>query len=416
MKYLISLLCSVFFLNVVSAQEKHFVFIETENRQPFYVSLNGKVYSSSSAGYLIIPKLSEGEYNVGIGFAGNNLPEQGLLFTIGQKDLGFTLKNMGEKGWALFNLQTLALTIAGETKPSSVAIANSQPKEEYKPEISFDRKKDTAAAAQPKPEEVVTSGSTAPAPNKDSAAAASTASTSIAGTQQPSGIPPSPSSVEQKPEAGPANMGVPTNSTVKKVAEVKGDMGVYITYVDADDKTKDTVQLIIPTDGTRKKDSKEKVATSTPAVSKRKEKKSKSEGDLQFLNLEADREKKDPVPAPVATVETTSSTVISSPSPIVNSNCTNAASESDYNKLRRKMALQTTEEAKMKEARKVFKNKCFTTSQIKGLSTLFLSDAERYKFFDVSYNVVTDVQLYSSLENELIDPYYITRFKAMLRK
>ena len=80
------------------------------------------------------------------------------------------------------------------------------------------------------------------------------------------------------------------------------------------------------------------------------------------------------------------------------------------------MALQTTEEAKMKEARKVFKNKCFTTSQIKGLSTLFLSDAERYKFFDVSYNVVTDVQLYSSLENELIDPYYITRFKAMLRK
>jgi hypothetical protein len=51
---------------------------------------------------------------------------------------------------------------------------------------------------------------------------------------------------------GDNNTNAPTASsnalnkpTVKKVAEVKGSMGVYLTYVD--ENSRDTVQLIIPT-------------------------------------------------------------------------------------------------------------------------------------------------------------------------
>jgi hypothetical protein len=44
-----------------------------------------------------------------------------------------------------------------------------------------------------------------------------------------------------------------------------------------------------------------------------------------------------------------------------------------------------------------------------------MSDEGRYKFFDASYNFVADAQVYSSLEKEFIDPYFVNRFKAMLR-
>ena len=65
-------------------------------------------------------------------------------------------------------------------------------------------------------------------------------------------------------------------------------------------------------------------------------------------------------------------------------------------------------------ARKVFKTKCFTTDQVKNLSALFLKDEGRYKFFDTAYPFVSDSYNFGSLESQLTDNYFITRFKAMI--
>ena len=46
--------------------------------------------------------------------------------------------------------------------------------------------------------------------------------------------------------------------------------------------------------------------------------------------------------------------------------------------------------------------------QIKGLSTFFLSDEGRYKFFDASFVSVADVSQYSTLQSEFIDPAFLT--------
>ena len=53
-------------------------------------------------------------------------------------------------------------------------------------------------------------------------------------------------------------------------------------------------------------------------------------------------------------------------------------------------------------------------SAIKNLSTLFLNDDGKYKFFDAAYTHVSDPENFSSLAAELKDEYYINRFKAML--
>ena len=418
MKHYCSLALLTFFFNIGFAQEKHFVYIESENRQPFYVSVNGKSYSSTSSGYIIIPKLAEGEYTATIGFAGNTVPEQIFKYTVGQKDLGFDLKSLGEKGWGLFNQQTLTL-ITGQTGSTNVVRSNdNKPKEEEQgPEISFERRKDAAITPASKAEQQVAINETTPANSVRDSVPSLAANSSSAEIPSPATLA-TPAPVEQKTEVRTKRSRVVSNSKVKKVSEVKGDMGVYLTYEDSDEENRDTVQLIIPVDSEKKPQKKELVLKSsagTGATTKRSSKKTKAEsGSPQFLNIEGSNVKSDTNTLAVANAAVTASAISSEPA--TNSACTSLASENEYSKLRKKMASQTTEEAKMKEARKVFKNKCFTTMQIKGLSTLFLSDAERYRFFDVSYNVVADVHLYSSLEKELIDPYFINRFKAMLKK
>jgi hypothetical protein len=150
MRYLLSIFFLAFCLSFLSAQEKHFVFIQSENNQPFYVFLNGKLYSSTARGHLIIPKLTDGNYSFSLGFAQNAFPEQNFQYKIDKKDLGFNLKNFGEKGWGLFDLQSFAVIMAVTSNTNDVAKAISEkttPKENDEPLISFNKKKrDTVAA------------------------------------------------------------------------------------------------------------------------------------------------------------------------------------------------------------------------------------------------------------------------------
>ena len=109
---------------------------------------------------------------------------------------------------------------------------------------------------------------------------------------------------------------------------------------------------------------------------------------------------------------TTEATVIK---PVVTNNCAAVADESDFFKLRKKMAAAESDDEMINEANKNFKLKCFTVQQVKNLGALFLSDAGKYKFFDTAYTFVSDGENFSSLQTELKDEYYINRFKAMLR-
>lgn len=123
----ILLLVTVFLLLINAAytqQQTRFAYIQTDNKQSFYVKWNGKVLSSSTGGYLIIPKIKETQISFVIGFPKNLYPEQSFSISFtGNKDAGFLLKDFGTKGWGLYNLQSLTVIYALNDVP------NTEPKE-----------------------------------------------------------------------------------------------------------------------------------------------------------------------------------------------------------------------------------------------------------------------------------------------
>lgn len=93
------------------AQQNFFVYLQTENGQPFYVKNGSQIMSSSTVGYLIIPQLTNGTYNFHVGFPKSEAPEENFEINV-NKNAGFLIKNFGERGYALFDLQTLGLVMA----------------------------------------------------------------------------------------------------------------------------------------------------------------------------------------------------------------------------------------------------------------------------------------------------------------
>jgi hypothetical protein len=94
--------------------------------------------------------------------------------------------------------------------------------------------------------------------------------------------------------------------------------------------------------------------------------------------------------------------------------CRAQASESDFFKLRKNMASEESDEMMVEQAMKSFKSKCYTTEQVKYLSSLFLTSAGKYLFFDAAYMHVSDRENFPSLQSEIKDDYYSRRFKALI--
>lgn len=105
------------------AQNGYFLFIQSENNQPYYVQTEGKTLSSSAIGHLIISGLRDTVYTLNIGFPKNQHPEQIFQLRMNKKDAGYQLKNLGPEGWVLFNIQTLQLIKAQQVEQKKQTIS-----------------------------------------------------------------------------------------------------------------------------------------------------------------------------------------------------------------------------------------------------------------------------------------------------
>src|SRR6185437_1170983 len=115
------------FAFTTSAQQDHFIYLQTDNGKPFYVKMDKKILSSSSEGYIIIPNVTNGVYQIKVGFAKNEYPEENYTLSVDNNNEGYLIKHFDNDGFQLFNLETLALIsgshdIANTTmaKPDSV--------------------------------------------------------------------------------------------------------------------------------------------------------------------------------------------------------------------------------------------------------------------------------------------------------
>ena len=108
-------------------------------------------------------------------------------------------------------------------------------------------------------------------------------------------------------------------------------------------------------------------------------------------------------------------TAAAAPMQMINSDCKTVASEDDFMKTRKKMTAQKSDDDMVNAAKKLFKQKCYSTAQVKNLSVLFLKDEGKYKFFDAIYPFVYDSREFRQLESQLSEEYYISRFRSMIR-
>lgn len=382
----------------IKAQQNHFIYIQADNKQPFYVKLDKKVYSSSVSGYLIVPKLKTGTYNFVIGFPKNEWPEQKIHCSVEDKDLGYLLKNFGDKGWGFFNLQSLNVLMAEDNEKKADVVTDVK-SDAFSNMLSAVVNDPTIKQNEPVPvkeeikktvkEEVKTEPSIVSEPVQDK--------------------------VVETPKSEP----VINKATIARKMINKTDDGMEMVYIDTANGTQDTIRVFIPADKAilettqvkpdadikLKEDIKAKEIKPAPVQEEEKKK------DTKFLAIE--------LPNPntnVNEVKPDSGVKQSiSKSPMINSDCKNFATNEDFLKLRKKMAAADNAEEMISRAKKTFKTKCFTTEQVKNLSVLFLKDSGKYNFFDTAYPFVSDSQNFATLESQLTDSYYINRFKVMIR-
>jgi hypothetical protein len=93
------------FSTSISAQTAHFLYIQSDNSQAFYVRLNNKVFSSSDIGFLIIPKLQTGKLSLIIGFPMNKWNAMNYDVEVENKDMSFRLKKVDSLNWELYDDQ-----------------------------------------------------------------------------------------------------------------------------------------------------------------------------------------------------------------------------------------------------------------------------------------------------------------------
>lgn len=484
-----------------SSQKVYFMYLQAEPVQPFFLKLNGKIHSSSANGYLILSRLADSTYTFTIGFNQPGIREHVFTVKTGQRDRGFLLKDFGEKGWGLFDLQTLAVLYSdhvpvAEQKKSEperevspftdlLSRATGDPSLRDKPPAPKPEEKAVVIAApvvieQPVSTPVKPATAVAPQVMSDTVAAETAKLITEKKVEIPSAkmdeVPvkaepvaeikavknePAPPvkdpeiKAQEVPDTLVKTIAIPTTgidtikaeqkqaasqeqvkkeeeaplikpeiqvepeiirSVVTKRSESSTTEGFGLVFMDTWEGGKiDTIRLLIPNPKqvvalvkeTPKPEKKFLEIQATAAKAEEKlpvvEEKVK-QAEPGKLVVEEKAETKPVLPAEKPAEK-----------PVPAGPCAETATEADFFTLRKSMAAAEGDEEMISLAKKYFKQKCFTAAQLKNLSALFLNDEAKYNFFDAAYKYTTDKAAFATLETELKDPYYINRFKAMIR-
>ena len=401
-------LFSFIFLSAgVQAQQAHFIYIQTSDKQPFYVKLGNNVYSSSVSGYIIISKLLDSTYNFSIGFPKGEWPQQNFTCTVAGNDKGYLLKNFSDKGWGLFNLQTLDVTMAGNKPVENKNTTKEERTDSFSNMLSTVVNDPGIKMTEKKKPEVIA----------DTIQPVATTEAVI--TKEPEAAAPT---VTDKPVVVSSKKTTKKSTIIKLLDKTDAD-GIQLVYLDIYSGHKDTIRIFIPADKEVAAEQKQEAVIKQEAVAETQPtpptqpelqvvKQQPKTTDKKFIDMDM------PVSNGDTAVKTASKNVVANsdkpPAVATNSGCKNLASEDDFLKLRKKMAEEESDDNMVSAAVKAFKTKCFTTSQIKNLGFLFLNDKGRYSFFNKGYSFVSDPENYSTLVNQLSDPVYIARFKELM--
>lgn len=467
MKRVLLILLALALCHGVFSQKVYFVYLQTDPAQPFYARIKDKVYSSAASGYLVLSKLIDSSYTITVGFPNNKWPEQQFTITVNTKDHGYLLKDFGEKGWGLFDLQTMNVIMSSKEpgKPGGTAKTDAGEVSDFTNILS-------KAADDPSLKEKVRMPESGEKKTTGTSPVETVKTESVAEVKkEPEKTPPvvvtqppvaptvteTVAEVKKEPEKTPPVI-VTQPPVVKTVTDtVAVSTAPPVTTPKKEEYTQrepaKNEMIITPLESKPPPEEKPVTEEYKMSVVKKRSESSTTEGfGLVFTDIndgvyadtirllipnpkqavipavvkeEPKEEKKfldiTPAEKPVTAGKnpgekvTGEKPVSVAPVAPVAKNCTAVADDNDFLKVRKRMAAGATDDNMITEARKYFKTKCFSTQQLKNLSVLFLTDESKYKFFDMAYGYTADPANFPSLQTELKEEYYINRFKAMLR-
>lgn len=415
MKGMVQRLILFFFIFItcivqLSAQKNRFIYIQTENKQTFYVKVYKKLFSSSATGYLIIPKLKEGIYQLFISYPGNEWPLQSVTCVVKESDVGYLLKNFDDKTCGLLNLQTMQLQMAEKQAGNGNDSISENTGDAFSTILASVVNDPGMLKKQKKPDDgLVTVASPEIRSNENAVI-----------NKEPVVVP------DQTNEK---------NATIKdKILKIKHDStanGIVIVFQDIENGVTDTVGVYIqiPEVGIIEKQVVQVVDT---LMDQPREKATVKDSKFIDMELPNPNQTKDTGVNKLKTGIITERKFLIMDTAVVQQNrtdksirkvpafenvaCRNIAAYDDFLKLRKLMAAELNDTNMITAALKKFKSVCFTTEQIKNLGVLFVNEEGRYKFYVAAYPYVSDLSNFSSLEEQLRENYFITRFKAMLHR
>ena len=398
----------MFFGSASQAQQYQFIYLQADNKQPFYVRINEKLYSSAAAGYLVIPKLKEGTHSLSVGFPKNEWPTQKLDVKIAGKDLGFLLKNFENDKWGLFNFQTMEVVTVADGRSTSFSATATTKTDQFSNILA-----DVVNTPSIREEKKEVENTVTPAKVLTAVPAEQ-----VVVKMEEVPIPVAEPAVKENLAA----------ADISKLSSTSDNDGLVMVYVDKLKEGTDTIKIFIEASTTvapQMEKGKDVVVADKVETKKKSEASSADtvQSSPKFIDItltnpnegaKTGQNEKQAVGSVPSQVNLTVSEA-SSKQLMINSDCKQLATEADFLKIRKKMTAETDDDDMVKAATKLFKQKCYSTDQVKNLSVLFLKDEGKYKLFDAAYPYIHDTQSFKLLETQLTDAYIITRFRAMIR-
>jgi len=433
----------------------YFVLIQADSGQAFYIRLDSQLYSSSQAGHLILSQLKDSVYTITVGFPAQIYPEQRYLLNILQRDWSLHLSRQDNR-WSLTDDQEQTMPVVADPAAAEMPLLAGAKKDDAFSQLMAAIVRDTAVMYNTY---ATTSDSTQTSVRTDTAAPiAATKPGSPADTVTGTSQPVTPA---QQTTVSPSNSSftsitsssaIPSSPTgVVKLSEHKSTQSLSLVYTDHPvDKKTDTIDVVIPvdtqavavdqtthvqirdtahannsaastihnddfvhTDRIRKSYS-DTPRSDTPRSGSPRSDTPRSVSGHPSRFTETPRSGS-PFPGQAPRSDTpalASAASHKSNLPFINSDCHSFATDYDVDKLRVRMLDANKDDDRIQVAYKIFKTKCFSTSQVSALSEVFTTDAAKFKFLEIAYPFVSDDR-FPELVNLLSDPVYAGKFRTM---
>jgi len=360
---------------------QHYIFIEADGQQPFYLKQGNTTLSSSATGFLIIPKVTATALEFSIGFPKNIYPEVSFYISGTDRDRGFQLKMMEGQGWSLFDRTSLEVIKGGVPKASPIELK--LPKKE---EGSFAKLLATATDDQTLLERM---------PKKDSIEKASPGKSITKSVAAKSGL---KDSLGKKGKVILPEMSLSAqmeDADVKRLVYVektaKGGLDTINVEIEKKKTVAATEPLINPKD-----------STLIPSAPKTIDSLSGSSDSIAQLNK------------PGANNDSSKANIqVSKANPIIV--CDRPIADyKDIRALQKKLLAISSENEQRNYTVKAFGQKCYNTKQALEIGWFFLDETSRLQLFKELKPLIADKASFGNLEASFLKEENIIAFRALV--